>query len=139
MRLELADFAGRWRIRRRIDDHLAGQVARFEGLAEMQPAATMPWLWVETGELRLGDAAPMSAERRYLWAEEGGRIRVRFPDGRAFHDFSATSLEAAHWCEPDDYRVRYDFGAWPAWQAQWRVRGPRKDYTLLSEYERVAP
>jgi len=42
---------------------------------------------------------------------------------------------AEHDCPPDHYRVRYDFRSWPRWQADWRVRGPRKDYTLGSAYQ----
>ena len=40
----------------------------------------------------------------------------------------------AHDCPPDSYRVRYDFRAWPRWQAEWRVTGPRKDYGIVSRF-----
>ena len=63
-------------------------------------------------------------------------IAVFFADGRAFHRFvpAADTVEADHWCDPDTYKVRYDFSRWPVWQAEWRVTGPRKDYVMQSVY-----
>ena len=78
----------------------------------------------------------MQAERRYLWHTEGAEIVVRFADERPFHRFSPAAPAASHWCAPDTYRVRYDFAHWPLWQAQWDVTGPRKDYLMISRYER---
>jgi hypothetical protein len=43
---------------------------------------------------------------------------------------------AAHECAPDQYRVGYDFRAWPRWMANWRVRGPRKHYRIVSTFTR---
>lgn len=117
-------------------------------------------IYEETGVLHLPDAAPMQASRRYLWRKAGPGpgagpgIAVYFPDGRFFHAFGVppegaaphevaagsgaafSVVEATHWCDPDDYHVRYDFAHWPAWRAEWRVKGPRKDYVMLSEYRR---
>ncbi len=137
--LTLADFEGQWLIRRRIADHLTGQEGQFSGKAHLIPAATGPWTWTETGTLAMPGMAPMQAERRYLWSAGGGRIVVAFADGRPFHDFSTADPAARHWCDPDDYHVRYDFGAWPLWRVEWRVRGPRKDYTMVSHLSRAEP
>lgn len=134
----LGDFAGVWRLDRRIDDRRAGVTGRFAGQAELTPAGA-GLAYVERGLLVLGTAAPMTAERRYLWAPgEGGRIAVSFADGRAFHSFDpgAGTAEAAHWCDPDAYRVSYDFTGWPVWRAVWEVRGPRKDYRMESLFRR---
>ena len=60
----------------------------------------------------------MRAERRYLWRDGGaGTIEVFFDDGRFFHRFDAEDHVpgATHACDPDAYRVRYDFRAWPRW------------------------
>lgn len=140
----LADFAGRWRLERRILDRLAGVEGRFEGEATLTPAPALPGapatlLYAERGLLTLGTAPPMTAERRYLWAQgPDGRIAVRFDDGRPFHGFDpgAGTVEAAHRCDPDDYRVAYDFAAWPDWQSTWNVTGPRKNYRMESRYRR---
>jgi hypothetical protein len=132
---ELADFAGRWRIARRIEDTRAGLAGRLEGLAEFRPGAG-GLTCDERGELRYGTAPPMPATRRTLWrAGAPGRIAVFFDDGRPFHDFAlGPAAEAAHDCPPDRYLVAYDFSRWPAWQVRWRVAGPRKDYLSITDY-----
>lgn len=130
----LSDFLGEWRLERLILP-AEGAQARFSGRAHFTPEGA-GLRYVEAGELALPGAAPMRAERSYLWHAEGARIVVRFADGRAFHSFTPEQTEAAHWCDPDDYRVRYDFAAWPRWHAEWQVKGPRKDYTMRSDYSR---
>lgn len=134
----LKDFAGRWWIDRWIEDRRAGQVGRFTGQAHLTPD-DLGLVYVETGQLTLGDAPPMAAERRYLWRpDDRGGVVVLFADGRDFHRFDpATPQPAAHHlCTPDDYRVAYDFADWPAWSAVWEVSGPRKDYRMESRYRR---
>lgn len=139
MRLMIADFEGRWQVRRMIDDHLAGQSGEFTGTAMLSPRGNGLWDWSESGVIALGGGKPMSAARRYLWRAEGDRIAVLFDDGRPFHDFAPVGApEAAHWCAPDDYRVRYDFSRWPDWQVEWVVKGPRKDYRMFSHHARAA-
>ena len=135
----LADFEGRWRILREIDDRRAGQVGQFEGTATLTVDA-QGLIYAETGTLRIGTSAPMQADRTYLWRDEGGRIAVLFDDGRPFHSFAlATDTPGAdHWCDPDTYRVTYDFSPWPNWSAEWAVTGPRKDYVMVSYYAPAA-
>lgn len=127
----LTEFAGRWHLTRRIDDRRAGQVGQFTGVAEFAPDDE-GLAYRETGTLHLG-AAAFQAERRYLWRAGPGGIAVYFDDGRFFHTIGP---RAAHWCDPDEYNVEYDFDGWPRWRAVWSVRGPRKDYTLDSHYTR---
>ncbi|WP_428983605.1 DUF6314 family protein [Psychrosphaera aquimarina] len=44
---------------------------------------------------------------------------------------------AEHWCDPDTYKVTYDFTHWPAFTAVRRVAaGRRNRYTLHSQYSR---
>ncbi|MGL4281653.1 MAG: DUF6314 family protein [Albidovulum sp.] len=133
----LADFAGRWSVGRRIEDRLARAEGCFDGVAEFAPGAQGGLTYRETGELRLGDGPAFTAERSYLWREGGGRIIVDFADGRPFHTFDPAEPAAHHLCVADDYTVRYDFSRWPEWQAEWTVRGPRKDYTMRSLYRRA--
>ncbi|RBP93682.1 hypothetical protein DFO80_105106 [Rhodobacter sp. 140A] len=134
MRLRLSDFAGEWTIAREIEQAGAG-TARFEGRACFTPEGA-GLAYHEAGTLTLPGAAPMRAGRDYLWREEGAEIAVFFSDGRPFHRFDPAAPAAQHWCDPDDYRVRYDFAAWPDWRAEWRVSGPRKAYTMRSLYRR---
>lgn len=140
----LSDFLGHWRITREIvsrDKTRAsflrdGADASFSGHAEWR-AVPGGATYIESGVLRLQGAAPMTAERRYVWAED---LSVRFEDGRAFHTVPALGGEATHFCDPDTYVVRYDFSDWPAFVVTYDVRGPRKDYAMTSRYVRaVAP
>lgn len=136
---ELKDFEGRWAVTRRIADHLGGVTGRFDGVAVLTPDGA-GLHYEERGTLALGGAAPMAATRTYLWRPApDGTVAVLFGDGRPFHGFdpAAAAPEATHFCDPDDYAVRYDFGAWPVWHAVWTVRGPRKDYRMESRYSRA--
>jgi hypothetical protein len=131
-----ADFAGDWRLARDITAPDGTPQGRFDGVARFVPVAG-GYAYAEEGTLVLPGAAPMRAERRYRWRAEGGRIAVCFADGRAFHALDPGAVaEAEHWCDPDTYRVAYDFTLWPLWTATWRVTGPRKDYISVTTYRR---
>lgn len=134
----IGDFAGVWLLEREVEDRRAGQVARFEGRAELMPQGAGRWLWQESGLLRFGAAAPVRAERRYLWQEQGEAIAVLFDDGRFFHAFDPDqgAPVAAHFCDPDQYDARYDLANWPRWRVTWEVRGPRKDYRMVTDCRR---
>jgi len=129
----LGDFLGRWEITRDIIP-ASGPRASFSGQAEWR-AVPGGAAYCETGILRLEGAAPMTAERRYLWGDD---LSVRFEDGRAFHQVPAAGGEATHFCDPDTYLVTYDFAGWPAFAVRHDVRGPRKDYVMISRYARGA-
>ncbi|WP_372836893.1 DUF6314 family protein [Puniceibacterium confluentis] len=133
--LELLDFVGSWRIRRRIDDRRAGQVVQADGQAVLKPAAT-GLVYDEQIRLFLPGQAPLDGHRRYLWRASADGIAVLFADGRAFHAFVPDSgvASAAHWCDPDQYDVGYDFSDWPCWRSTWEVSGPRKCYRMDTEY-----
>lgn len=128
---ELWDFEGNWQVARRIEDALSGQEGRFDGTAAFV-RDEVGLRYAERGVLTLGSAT-MEAERVYLWRASGDGIEVLFDDGRAFHRIDG-SAEAAHWCDPDQYDVTYDFAGWPKWSSRWRVVGPRKDYVMITDY-----
>ena len=130
---KLWDFEGDWQVSRRIEDTLSGQDGRFTGVARFERDG-VGLRYSERGVLELGGAS-MEAERVYLWRASGDGIEVLFDDGRAFHLINGSS-EAAHWCDPDQYDVTYDFAGWPKWSSRWRVLGPRKDYVMVSDYRR---
>lgn len=136
--VELTDFTGLWRLERRITDRLdtpKPSNGRFTGVARFTRDGDGLRL-TEEGRLELG-AAQFKATRVYLWHADGDAIAVRFEDGRPFHRFTPQGApDSAHWCDPDDYRVTYDFARWPVWTSEWRVTGPRKDYVMRSEYRR---
>jgi uncharacterized protein DUF6314 len=134
--ISLADFTGRWQITRQIDDRRAGVMGQFAGQAEFV-ADGDGLVLNETGMHSYGGAAPMRAERRYIWRADGPGVAVFFADGRPFHWFSSIVHEADHHCSADHYRVRYDFNDWPMWRAYWSVNGPRKNYRMESCYQRL--
>jgi hypothetical protein len=76
---------------------------------------------------------PMQAERSYFWDNS---LRVFFDDGRFFHQVPSEGGPTTHWCDPDQYDLHYDFSCWPRFEVRWRVQGPRKDYTAITEYTR---
>ncbi len=133
----LADFVGHWRIERQIEDHASGQPLSFSGRATLTDEGGC-LLYEEAGTLVMPGQAGFHATRRYTWREVPGAIQVYFDDGRYFHSFdpNAAAPEDRHWCDPDTYEARYSFEYWPLWQADWRVRGPRKDYVSRTSYSR---
>ncbi|NDR59466.1 trigger factor [Pseudoruegeria sp. M32A2M] len=135
---DLGGFLGLWRMERVIDDRRAGEILRLSGRAELSKAGDGRLCYCETGQLDLAGGQKLQAVRRYFWRAEGGTIRVDFEDGRYFHSFdpAAADPDAAHWCDPDQYDVRYDFARWPRWKSVWQVLGPRKDYTMTTWYRR---
>jgi hypothetical protein len=132
------DFAGTWQLHRAISDR-RGPDAVFEGRATLHPAGTDGLDYQEVGQMRVGDGAPLLAERRYGWRFDTAGVAVSFADGRAFHRFvpEGHAQGSDHPCGADLYRVRYDFTRWPDWSATWEVTGPRKDYTSVSHYRRA--
>lgn len=133
--LDLSAFEGDWQLDRSVknalgpDMHLTG-IACFEARGD-------GLLLTERGTLRIDGQPKMEGEQRYIWRQQGQEIATFFADGRAFFQFSPTGqVAAAHWCSPDQYDVVMDFTRWPAWQAIWSVKGPRKDYEMTSLYRR---
>ncbi|GGW93318.1 hypothetical protein GCM10007391_29560 [Alteromonas halophila] len=130
---ELADFAGKWRLMRKIVQH-NGDVFEFAG------DAAFCWregllIYKETGLVTAPNGTKMDAERSYLWRRGAdSKIDVFFDDNRFFHSFSRHQPVAHHHCGDDHYRVNYTFDTWPVWQSIWKVDGPRKDYKMTSHY-----
>ncbi|WP_301182904.1 DUF6314 family protein [Roseovarius sp. PS-C2] len=127
----LADFEGRWRMARRIGQ-ANGPDARLEGEACWSPVAE-GLLCEERGVLSVEGQLPLAAHRRYLWRSD---LSVWFDDGRYFHQVPGQGGPCGHWCDPDQYDGVYDFSRWPVWRCTWQVRGPRKDYRMVTEYRR---
>lgn len=135
----LADFAGEWALRRRIDDRQAGRVIAAAGRASFAPDGAGGLIHDEALSLTIPGHGVVAATRRYLWRPGAGGIRVWFADGRAFHRIALGGADAGdeHFCPPDRYCGHYDFSAWPEWRAVWTVCGPRKDYRMRTVYSRA--
>ncbi len=131
-RRTLADFEGVWRFERTIL-HSGGDRAVVMGHASFVPVHE-GLLQEEVGKMSLNGGPPLTATRRYLWR---AGLAVCFDDGQPFHAVPPQGGTAEHWCDPDHYTVIYDFASWPDWTATWQVRGPRKDYTMVTRYTRA--
>ena len=133
------DFLGEWLISRQIDSSSPGQSGEFVGRAVFDPSP-FGFHYRETGQLTTDSGHEMRAERRYHWHRRGQGAEVRFADDRTFHvvDLTAQQPTATHDCPPDWYEGAYDFRHWPRWTVRWQVRGPRKDYRMLSSYSRAS-
>ncbi|WP_172330384.1 DUF6314 family protein [Mangrovicoccus sp. HB161399] len=129
-------LAGRWQVTRRIEDALAGGTARLAGEAVFSPDGE-GLRYEESGTLTLPTGQSFAAAQSYLWRFDP-LPRVLFADGRLFHAFDPAEPEAeiVHLCGGDLYRGRYRVSA-EHWEAEWRVKGPRKDQQSLITYRRV--
>lgn len=138
MTRQLGDFIGVWQVQREIHDTAAGQVITAEGRAEFRPDGEGALIYDEALDLRLPNMPkPLQATRRYVWRDLGaGMVQVCFDDMRHFHhiDLTAPTPQDSHDCPPDWYDGSYDLRGWPRWSATWRVKGPRKNYTMITEF-----
>jgi len=125
----LRDFEGVWRIDRDVL-HGTGARAHMAGHAEFAPDGD-GLAYREEGQMRIDGGPPLCAVRRHVWRPG---LEVWFDDGRFFHRVPPSGGTATHRCDPDDYRVIYDFSRWPDWTTQWIVTGPRKDYSMTTRY-----
>ncbi|WP_298921392.1 DUF6314 family protein [uncultured Roseobacter sp.] len=127
----LEDFEGAWGITRHIT-HADGTTAEFTGTAQWthDPGGL---IYREIGKLQMAQGPAFQAERQYLWRPG---LNVYFDDGRFFHKAPERGGDATHWCDPDTYHVTYDFSRWPDFTATWKVSGPKKSYTMRSQYKR---
>jgi hypothetical protein len=127
-------FRGRWQMVRIIEDVTEGVIGEFWGACTFSPDGE-GLTCRETGVLRFR-GEDYAASRVSLWRfPGGGRIEVRYEDGRPFHDFDEGRPEARHLCSEDAYRVSYEF-AQNGWLSRWEVSGPRKDYVMITRYRR---
>ena len=137
---EMNEFEGTWEIHRDIEDRMSNQNGTLDGTATLSPGGFEGgMIYRETGGLNLGeDSDTMEATRIYLWNAHPSGIAVFFQDGKPFHviEMDRSMPDAQHHCAPDMYHVVYDFNKWPNWNVQWRVRGPRKDYRMVTNYKR---
>ncbi|HSR71148.1 MAG TPA: DUF6314 family protein [Kiloniellales bacterium] len=132
---------GRWELDREVLDHRLGRAGRFHGTADFAPGETTPDSldWREIGRLRFGAHEGPGEQRYRLDFAAPHCARVRYADGRIFHDLdlSTGSWTVEHACGPDLYRGRFAVSAADRWTLVWRVTGPRKDLRLSTCYRRL--
>ena len=141
---------GTWEIDRRVTDHAAGAAGTFAGMARWIPLTTADLLagvepggpvlaYHEQGELRFcAHRGPASRSLIYLCRPDG-TADVRFADGREFYglDPRPGRWRARHDCGQDVYLLEGRLAAGPVIDERWRVRGPGKDYEIMTRLVRV--
>ncbi|WP_189323969.1 DUF6314 family protein [Streptomyces flaveus] len=136
----LAYLAGSWRVERSVRDLASGAEGTFSGTTEFEPLTEGGLLHHESGTfVWQGVARPAERTLRFLPGATPSRADVRFADGRPFHDLGLASGRhtADHPCAADLYRGEFSVYDANHWRTVWRVGGPAKDLTLMTDYTRV--
>lgn len=138
---DLKEFlSGSWSLDRLVIDHARTTIGRFRGEATFSPSGP-DLLYEETGTLIFGEHRGQAGQTyRFDFPEGDGRARVRFRDGRPFHDLDLSTGQdrPCHPCPPDTYDGTFLALGPAAWRTEWKVTGPRKDYDLVTTYSRQA-
>ncbi|MEM8536805.1 MAG: DUF6314 family protein [Pseudomonadota bacterium] len=138
MKLAAADFAGEWRMSRQIDDLRIGESGALYGTVSFtHDGDTLRY--EEKGTLVFASAAPIKAQRAYIWRFAGKHVEVAYANGAPFHSFPLVAEAAAtpHLCGDDTYNGVYAFADFPQWQLTWNVTGPRKNYRTVTTFTRM--
>jgi hypothetical protein len=133
---------GRWRLQRVITDELHRVTMSAEGHAVFEQRTPGTLHYVETGKLLVGEAPAGDIRQTYDYLIEPDaphRAQVCFSDGRPFHTLDLSTGEAKsvqHVCVRDLYVGDFVVMSGDRWRMQWRVTGPRKDHSIVSEFTR---
>jgi hypothetical protein len=132
--------AGRWTIQRDLLDRANGTGGTFSGVVHFVPADDGGLDLREEGTMRWpAFTGPATREYVLRTTARPDLLDVFFPDGRPFHSMSFTheaNLDQ-HWCDPDTYRVAYNYGDADSFSYSWDVIGPNKDLLLTSRLVRL--
>ncbi len=138
-----AYLAGDWLLSRTINDLRLNMPGAMEGRAAFSPRdgeVGDPGLaYREEGELRFGTYREMVFRAYDLTFPDRHLARVRFTDGRPFHDLDLRRGECRveHPCGEDIYRGRFRAESADVWTSDWFITGPSKELTLENRYRRV--
>lgn len=130
---------GQWLIERRIDG-----IDRMSGMAEYRETSPGHLSYSEKGSHRIGQEI-LDFYQSYYLRHFGRDLHVNFTDGRPFHSLSfqqddhILKAEALHLCGNDTYRGKYVFHNDNRFTVSWNVHGPRKNYTIETNYFRQGP
>jgi hypothetical protein len=133
-------LAGTWELSRTVGDW------NFRGSAVFHAHGPNELRYEENGVLSKQGTPDIAASRRYLYRYEAGRIVIYF-DERPERIFEILApkrapsgtweAQAEHACPPDHYASRYSFAP-ETMQITHVVRGPRKDYEMVTNYRIVS-
>lgn len=127
------DLVGTWRLSRIVDDRVAGERLTVTGRTVLSAEDADRVRWREEGTLlRRGSSVEVS-RTLFVVRRAAEAWWVVFEDGRDFHPW-APGEPVVHPCGADSYRGLVDTAGLPErWAVTWEVRGPGKDYTMVSE------
>jgi hypothetical protein len=135
----LERLLGEWRIEREIP----GQ-GSMSGIASFVVAGDSGVLYRESGEVRLHDGTRLRGEQCYFYKAITNGFAVYFHDSAELFE-RVTFLggegeawvgRAEHLCKSDVYASRYVFYGDGTFEIRHAVRGPRKDYSIQTRYQR---
>jgi hypothetical protein len=133
-------LAATWELSRTVGDW------NFRGSAAFCAQGPDELRYEESGILSKQGTPDIAASRRYIYRYEGDRIVIYFDErpARVFQVLDPKrapngnwEAQAEHDCLPDHYASRYWF-AGETMQVTHTVRGPRKDYEMVTNYRLVA-
>lgn len=127
-------LGGVWRFTRQIKG-----CGKMSGTATFIQKSPNLLLYREDGLLKLNDGPVFESYRNYIYELKNDKITALFEDGRFFHELEFDGGVVArghHECGLDLYRASYHFETPNAFSLQWAVTGPKKDYTILTNFEK---
>lgn len=127
---------GRWTQRRTIKPG-----GHYTGFAQFEMVDDTTLTYHEEGTLTTDTGYCNIVHRDYVFKREGDGIAVYFAETplRLFHHLTFDSqamAKAEHACDPDHYTSLYHFTDATHLTITHQVRGPRKDYTMVTHYAR---
>lgn len=135
--LDPLSLVGRWDFSRTIDDRLTGTQSTVVGHTDLVAESAERVRWHEEGILYTDDRELEVFRNLYVVLQDGS-WNVTFEDGRYFHPW-VPGENVEHPCGADMYVGRIsavesgsDARAVARWTVQWKVSGPRKDYTMTT-------
>ena len=114
------------------------------GIASFVVAGEGGLLYRESGEVRLHDGTRLRGEQCYFYKAIANGFAVYFRDSaELFQRVTFSTAEngvwagqAKHLCKADVYASRYVFYGNGTFEVRHAVRGPRKDYSIQTRYQR---
>ena len=129
-------FQGDWRFERQVTG-LFSENAFLKGRAVfMDLPKSIQRSYEEQGAYEQ-QGQEVSFQNSYLYDVPSPQCcRVLFPDGRLFYELSQNVQGLQHLCGEDHYEGNFEAVSQDLWTLSWYVKGPRKDYEIVTSYIR---
>ena len=124
---------GKWTFDRHIDDRYGETNITATGTLSVDKT-----LWTEDGTMN-GNAISQQYHLIFDTPPTAGGVTVNFPDGRLFYTLANTTQNQTidHLCGDDRYQGDYMYHNPNHFTLIWVVKGPKKDYTMTTQYHRI--